>query len=133
MDMTPVIAHLSVDASAAPGTISLTLRNQSTQPVLIDPYNLCLEGTLKGKVFEIVDGSGRRVRYIGRLFKRGEPKFSQFIPLSPGATLVQQCNLALSYDLSTARRPLTIRYSVYNMDPQKTYFKIESNSLRADL
>lgn len=131
--MTPVTAHLSVDASAAPGTISLTLRNQSTQSVLIDPYNLCLDGTLKGKVFDIVDGEGRHVRYIGRLFKRGEPKFSQFIPLSPGASLVQQCNLALSYDLGSASRPLAIRYSVYNMDPKETYFKIESQTLRTSL
>lgn len=114
-------------AQASYRMVVLTLTNRSAEVVLIDPYNLCSDGELKSPLFRVQDANGKRVRYTGPSYKRGEPDFRSFLPLAPGRSMTSRCSLKYFYSFEQAASPYQIMYSTYNMHPQVTYFQINSN------
>ena len=106
--------------------VELVLTNDASKDVLIDPYNLCPQGRLKAPVFKIMDSQGKRVRYVGRLYKRGGPDFKKFHKLKAGKQIRQICDVGDAYDFSSTTPPYRVSYSVLNMHPDVTYFEITS-------
>jgi len=116
--------------SYQPFTTALRLVNRTGEVVLVDPFNVCTADGIRQNIFRIVDGEGKRVRYIRRLYKRGEPDFAKFIPLKPGEARDFKCRLDGYYDFSSAKGPFEIRYATLNMHPKLDYFRIESPPAR---
>jgi hypothetical protein len=111
-------------------TTALRLANRTQEVVLIDPFNVCSTEGIRANIFKIVDSDGKRVRYVGRVFKRGEPDFGKFIPLKPGEARDYKCRLDGYYDFTGTRGPYEITYATANMHPQRVYFRIESPPAR---
>lgn len=127
MDIEVTAAISPVASRGNQHQIELTLKNNGSRDVLIDPFNLCEKSGLNSPIFVIVDNTGKYVEYTGKVYKRGEPDFSKFFKLKVGSKISRRCNLDKNYDFRRTSPPYRIKYSVYNMHPEIDYFEIDSN------
>ncbi|HEY0782087.1 MAG TPA: M35 family metallo-endopeptidase [Thermoanaerobaculia bacterium] len=83
---------------AEPVTLRFTLTNPTAETLQVLKWHTPLEG-FKSDLLR-VERDGRRVRYIGPLLKRGQPRPQDYVTLAAGQSVKAELDLAKGYDLS---------------------------------
>lgn len=88
-----------------PAVVRVTLRNDGAEDASLLRWQTPLRG-IESNLFD-VRLDGKPVAYLGRLYKRAEPKAGDYLRLAPGASTTVEIDLSRYYDMS-----LTGEYSV---------------------
>ena len=94
----PALSYRIEPAGEQPSSLAFSLRNDSSMPVRVLPWNTPLERIDVGNSLAVAC-NGQPVRYIGRMVKRAAPKPSDFVALAPHASLSADFQLAQGYAL----------------------------------
>ncbi len=73
----------------------------NTAPLKFVPWKTPLEGAFNANMFQVYRGLAR-VKYIGRVVRRGQPKADQYLSLSPGESFSASIDLELGYQFEQA-------------------------------
>lgn len=82
------------------GAITFTIYNRSEYPAKILTWYTPLEKQFNSNMF-VIFKTGYKVRYTGRLVKRGIPKESDYITVEAGGSISESISLPDGYDITT--------------------------------
>lgn len=111
---TPVVGaprpqlHCSIAAvgryqAGQPVPVRFRLQNRGPSPIAVLDWNTPLEGLL-ADVFTVQRRGGRRQPWNGPSIKRGEPEAAEYVTIAAGASVTEDVDLALGYDLRAPGR-----------------------------
>lgn len=96
---------------------TMTFTNQSSKPIYLNKIDICLDGKLLNKVFQIQE-KGKPLDYTGVLVKRRTPTADDFVILQPRKSITTKTRLDKAYAFRPGKHQYTIRYSHYHGSPQ---------------
>lgn len=111
--------------------IETVFENLSQTPQLLSPDLICdNKGKSRRSLFQILDKSGKRLKYKGKLVKRAPYTKSEYIELRPGEKISSKCRLDKSYQISQEILPASIKFTAYNSQPNSGPILIESKAIK---
>jgi peptidyl-Lys metalloendopeptidase len=103
--------------SGEPAVVRVTLRNEGAEDGSLLRWQTPLRG-VEGNLFNVrLDGES--VAYLGRLYKRAEPKAGDYLHLAPGTSATVEIDLARYYDMSRTGE-YSIGYRVSAIDAMES-------------
>lgn len=129
MDENLVSVKLDVAPNAGNLVASLMFQNVSKKTVYLDKYSAGLVDEPIGRLFEITDQNGKKLRYTGILVKRKFDK-NDFVALLPGESLKATVLLDKWYEFHTGSHKYLVSYEVFNHSyGEQALFKMASNKV----
>lgn len=120
---------LHVTPNAGNLVASLTFKNTSKKPVHVDKYTAGLGKEQIGRLFEITDQNGKKLRYTGISIKRKHDE-NDFIALLPGERLRTTVMLNEWYEFHIGRSEYSVSYEAFNPSyGEQALFKMTSNKI----
>lgn len=90
--------------------VTVSVDNGSAKPVFV-PKAVFADKELFGRVFDLQDGSGKEVDYIGPMVKRGPYTKADYLAVKPGARRSNSIDITGSYDFRPGAHSYTLRYA----------------------
>jgi len=90
--------------------VTVSVDNGSARPVYV-PKAVFEDKELFGRVFDLKDGSGKEVDYIGPMVKRGPYTKADYLAVKPGGKRSNSIDITRSYDFKPGAHTYTLSYS----------------------
>lgn len=132
MDEHLVSVKLDVVPDAGNLVALLTFQNVSKKTVYLDKYSAGLVDEPIGRLFEITDQNGNKLRYIGISIKRKFDK-NDFVALPPGESLKATVLLDKWYEFHAGSHKYLVSYEAFNHSyGEQALFKMVSNKVSTE-
>lgn len=90
--------------------VTVSVANGTARPIFV-PKAVFADKELFGRVFDLRDGSGKEVDYIGPMVKRGPYTKADYLAVKPGAKRSNSIDITQSYDFKPGPNSYTLSYS----------------------
>jgi len=127
------------DSNLSMAVIDVIISNNTDENVKVLKWNTPLENEIKNDLFDITINK-EKVRYIGKMVKRGTPTESDYLTFQPKESKVISVKLSDYYDMSregyynvTYKRPVEFKFVKKKIKINKTKIKEKSSTLKNTL
>lgn len=102
----------SLDVATRAGKMLVTVKveNHTDKPVYV-PRSVYEDDELFRREFDVRDGSGAEVQYIGPMVKRGPFTRDDYLAVKPGAKVSNTIDITRSYDFKKGPHKYTVSYA----------------------